>query len=610
MKFSKLSEYFLKIESTASRNEMTAILADLLKEASKDEIDKVCYLSLGRLAPLYEGIEFNLAEKTMVKILAVAYGVDADKVKKLYKDKGDLGEAAEDLASGRSAGKTPGVSEGLTSGVKEVGDRRNSFAVSQVYNELRRIAEVSGAGSQEKKMRWMAGLLRKLDPLSVRYVVRIPLGKLRLGFLDKTILDGLSVMGAGDKSLRASLERAYSACPDIGEIAKRFKEKGLGGLSGIKVEVGRPILAMLCQRIPTAEEIIRKMGPVLAEPKLDGTRVQLHLDRKRAVGEGAQRVLEGFGSPKTFVRTFTRNLEDTTRMFPDIVKAALAQVRAESVILDGEAIGYDAKTGRFLPFQITMQRKRKYQVGEKAKEVPLRYVVFDILYKDGRVMLGKTLKERRKVLEGVVGEGTGIVLGTQRKISNPEELDAYRQEVIDRGLEGLVLKKPDSLYEAGGRGFSWVKFKREEGAVLEDTLDCVVLGYYFGKGKRAEFGISAFLVGVYDSKDSLFKTVSKIGTGLTDAQWREMKSRCDALRVKGQPKGTEVPKDLVPDVWVEPKMVVAIRSDEITKSPLHSAGYALRFPRLMAWRDDKSAGEATTVGEVETLFEQQTRDRV
>jgi len=588
MKFQKLAWYFSKLEATTSRLEITAILADLLKEASGEEVAKICYLSLGQLAPLYAGIEFNLAEKLMIKVLAKAFAEKEEKIRQEFKETGDLGETAYKLKLR----------------ITNYGLRIKKLTVSEVYERLLGIAKESGEGSVERKIEKMAALINELDPLSAKYVVRIPLGRLRLGFSELTILDALSWMLVGDKSKREEIEAAYNVRADVGEIAKNIKykivnikyknvQKIIDEIKNIKPTLGIPIMPGLCQRLPTPEEMIEKMGLVAAEPKFDGTRLQIH-----------------FRQPD-FVMVFTRNLENVTAMFPDIVEGVKKEVKAKKVILDGEAIGFDPKTGKFLPFQETIKRKRKYEVDQKAKEIPLKYFAFDILYKDGESLLNLPLAKRRKILEETLSQkNQRIALTLQIITQRADELRRFHDEQVAKGLEGSVVKKWQAAYEPGRRGYTWVKFKAEKkgkrGGRLADTLDCVVMGYYKGKGKRAAFGIGAFLVGIRESENSdRFLTISKIGTGLTDEQWRELKTKSEKLKVKGQPKEYKVDKNLIPDVWCQPQLVVEIEADNITVSPVHTAGLALRFPRLLRFREDKSPTEATTLDEAKKLYRMQ-----
>lgn len=575
MKFAQLSEYLSRLEATASRNQITVILADLIKRASLDEVDKICYLCLGQLAPLYAGIEFNLAEKLMIRVIAKAFNFLEEEVKKEYKRLGDLGEVASQL-------------KGRTLKLKILNEPQD-LSVNEVYQRLYEIAQEGGGGSVERKIGKMVALFDDLDALSLRYVVRIPLGRLRLGFSELTILDALSWLVSGDKSKRVEIEEAFNIRADVGDIVQQVKDKGLAGLKKIKIELGVPIVSALCQRLPNAEEMIKKMGEVAVEPKYDGTRLQIHWSENKT-------------------SLFTRNLENVTQMFPDIVEAFDKEVKTKEAIFDSEVIGFDQKTGKFLPFQETIKRKRKYEIANMAKEIPLKCVVFDLLYKDGHDFLKTPLRKRREILEKAFSRSSGeIMLSPQIITQDPQELRRFHDQQIKKGLEGVVAKKWEGFYDPGRRGYTWVKLKQEKGKKgggLTDTLDCVVMGYYQGKGKRTAFGIGAFLVGIRESASSeKILTVSKIGTGLTDEQWREMRKRIEKVAIKEKPKAFVVDKSLnPPDVWCAPQIVVEIEADNITKSPIHTATLALRFPRLVRFRDDKSAKQATTLAEAEKIY--------
>jgi DNA ligase-1 len=583
MTFKRLSEYFQELEKTSSRLKMTDILAHLFKESQAAEIDKIAYLSLGVLLPPYEGLEFQMAEKMIIRAVAGAFGVEAAVVQKRYKEVGDLGTVGEELK--KKAGGRKIQSQLFTKEKRSVAN----LSVNEVYERLLIIAKEMGAGSVERKISKMAALLEDLDALSVRFVVRVPLGRLRLGFSDLTILDALSWLETGGKSLRPELEAAFNVRADIGEIAKRVKEAGVKGVKQIKPAVGTPILPALAQRLGTVEEMLEKMGTVAIEPKYDGTRLQIHLKRARK---------------ETEVRIFTRNLENVTAMFPDIAEAVKKEAKGREVILDSEGVGIDPKTGRYLPFQETIKRKRKHGIEAAAKEIPLKCFVFDVLFKDGQSLLSSPLLERRKVLEKILPSRPNVLMISPQVITNdPEEMRAFHEEQVKKGLEGAMVKKVNAPYEAGRRGFSWVKYKQEEtkkGGGLADTVDAVIMGITRGKGKRAQFGVGSFLVGV--KKGEKFVTVTNIGTGLTDEQFRELNKRSEKLKVSEKPKDYEVHKNQEPDVWVKPKVVVEIQADNITKSPIHTAGLALRFPRLIRFRDDRSPKDATTVAEVEKLY--------
>lgn len=568
MTFFQLSQYLQKLEETASRNSMTEILSELFARAGKEEIGKLCYLLQGRVAPLYEPIEFGIGDKLMIRGVAKSYDVEEDRVEKEFKKTGDLGITAESCY------------RVLKHGNKKV------LMVGEVFERLELLARMGGEGSQDLKIEALAQLLSSVDALSARYLVRIPLDKLRLGFSDMTILDALSWMLAGDKSQRDRLEEVYNIRPDIGLLATQIKTHGIAGLSHVKAMVGAPILASLCQRLPTADEMIKKMTEVAVEPKFDGVRCQIHFQ-------------------KSGVKTFSRNLENTTEMFPELQEVG-KQLNAHDGILDSEAVGMDPNTGKLIPFQETATRKRKHNIQASLLKVPLRFFVFDILYKDGKDLLATPLSARRKILEETIKKGDLLVISPQIVTSSPDEIRGYHDTQIKKGLEGAVVKKWQSPYEPGRRGFSWVKFKEEEGKTgkLTDTIDAVVMGYYRGEGKRAGFGIGAFLVGV--KKGEQFVTITKIGTGVSDELWKELIKIFRNQKSDIRPKEYgEVPKALIPDVWIDPTIVVEVAGDDLTKSSTHGAGIAIRFPRLVRIRTDKSPAQATTMGEVEKMYKEQ-----
>ncbi len=596
MKFKKLAEYFDRIEKQASRLLMTEELSKLFREASKDEIDEVVYLSLGRLRPKFEGIEFNLAEKMMLRVIGAAYGKEVKDVEKEFKRLGDLGEVI---------GKV----------TRTVLVKDKSLSVAQVYKRLMDTAIDEGQGSQDRKVQSMASLLKDLDEVSAKFVVRIPVNKLRLGFSDMTVLDALSWMEKGDKSLRPQLERAFNVSADIGQICKIFKSKGLKGIAGIKAKAGVPIRAAQAERLPNAEKMVEKLEVFGVEGKWDGLRVQIHVDNTRVVEAAKQEALFGGGEEK-FVRIFSRNLDNMTNMFPDIVEA-VRSLKVRSVILDGEAVAYDPKTGKLLPFQTTVQRKRKHGVGAKAKELPMKVFVYDLLFEDGKGLIEKPFGERRRRLEKIMKGETGdpasasrgrLVLAEQEVVSEVKHLRKLVDKYLKMGLEGVMCKKLTTPYQAGSRNFNWVKFKKTTEGELVDTIDAVVMGYYVGRGRRGGFGIGAFLVGVRDEggpsgdETGNIGSIAKIGTGVSDEQWMEIKKRCDKLAIKNKPEEYKVDKNLNCDVWVKPELVAEIMADEITKSPIHALGLALRFPRLVRFRDDKKAGEGTSRKELEKFF--------
>lgn len=589
MKFRELAEYFLRIEGTSLRNKKTELLAEVLKKVGDEELAPVSYMSVGRLGPLYDPIEFNLAEKMVIRAVSFAYDRQVDEVTREFKKLGDLGDLV---------------------GSQDDKYQDEGLLVSEVFEELRKIAEDEGQGSQERKIRKLGGLLRSLDLVSAKYVTRMVAGKLRLGFSDVTVLDALSMMKTGDKRDRKVLEHGFNVRADLAEVAAVYRNKGIKGVEKMDVEPGVPIRPAKAERLGTLSEIVEKLGEMSVEPKYDGMRLQIHAYRGSKKDDTKnQEGLFGEKRDGVVVRIFSRGMEDISHMFPDIVEASRKIVERSGMdfILDSEAIGVDPKTGDFLPFQETVKRKRKHGVGRLAKEVPLKVFVFDLLYLGKKGLLGETYKKRRELLEELVGGGGMIVVAESRVVSDEATAEKYFRRYMAENLEGMMCKRRDSVYQAGARNFNWVKYKRAHEKDLVDTLDCVVMGYYVGKGKRMNFGLGAFLVGV--RKGDSYVTVAKIGTGLTDNQWKKMWEKVQEHKTNEKSDSYGVVKILIPDGWVEPMIVVEIEADEITKSPSHTAGYALRFPRLLRFRDDKLVGDVMELGEVEKMYRMQGRGK-
>ena len=563
MQLTKFALFLDRLENTSSRLEITRILSDLLNESEASEIDKVVYLSLGILAPNYEGIILNLAEKMVLRALSVAYDKPIEEVKSLYKNSGDVGNTAQELAKYRV--------------------RSTKYTVENVYIKLVEIARDSGGGSQDRKIEKMANLLNQIDSLSVRFIARIPVGRLRLGFSEKTVIAALA---GENKSSEKEIEKAYNIRPDIGYIAKLVKTQKL---KEAKPEIGVPVVPMLAARLNSPAEMVKKMGEVSVEPKFDGLRIFIHYRKP------------------DFVKVFTRNMNAIPlETFPEL-KEVGRFINANEAILDSEAIGIDEKREKFLDFQKTIQRRRKHEVGQAASEIPLQFQVFDILLKNGKSFIDKPYIERRAELEKTVIPGKLLRVDENTITKDPEVVKDLHQKYLKMGLEGVVVKKANAGYVSGRTGWNWVKMKEVEGTrgKLSDTIDCVIMGYTSGKGKRTGFGVGQFLAGVKEG--DIFKTVTKVGTGLTDNQFRELRKRLEKEKTQEKPKDYEVNKDLTPDFWVLPKVVVELAADEITVSPKHTAGLALRFPRLIRFRDDKDISGVTTVNELHELLKLQKK---
>jgi DNA ligase-1 len=579
MLFKDFADYLERLEKISSRLEITSVLAELIEKMEPAETEKGVYLVLGNLGPEFQNTEFNMAVKMVLRSVVEGTGLSEAEVERRYKAKGDVGLLVETLVFVKN---TP------------IG-----YSITEVFEKLKIIADEGGGGSQERKVARLTELLLTTSAAERKFITRMVLGKLRLGFSEKTIFDALSQMSSGDKTWRKKLDSTFQIYPDPGYLTRVVKEKGMPGLKNIKVEVGIPVVSALCQRLNNYKEIIDKMGEVGVEKKYDGTRVQIHYKRTQGIKEpclpaGRSR------NQDSLVKTYTRNLEESSHMFPELFSMG-RWIDAREVILDCEACGYDKDTGKVLPFQITITRKRKHEIAKAVEEVPLKFFVFDILSVNGESLIKKPYCERRKILSEVIKKNDTMTLSESVRTNDEAEIQKLHNQFLSEGFEGAVIKKWEGQYLPGRQGWNWVKIKEAEGSSgkLADTLDLVVLGYYLGRGKRTGFGIGAFLVGL--RRGESWVSLAKVGTGLTDEEFRTLKKNLDEHETKIKPKNYLVTGALVPDVWVEPSVVVEVAADEITKSPNHAGGVALRFPRLIKFRDDKGPKEATSWKEMKEI---------
>jgi DNA ligase-1 len=558
---------------------MTSLLVDLLRSTPREDLDKVVYLTQGRIHPDYLGIELGLAEKMVIRVLAHATGLDEDRVEKLWKQKGDLGLVAEEAIGARR--QKPLESKPLT--------------VAKVHTNLDAIARESGEGSQDRKIRLLSDLLSNASPREAKYIVRMVVGKMRLGVADMTIVDAMAATFA-TKADRDRVERAYNVSSDLGEVARVLASKGIDGLDSIRLKLFRPIRAMLAERLETLEEILRRLGKCALEYKYDGLRVQAHISPKR-------------------IELFSRHLENITVQFPEVVEGLRSAIKGREAIVEGEAVPVDPNTGEFLPFQeVSRRRGRKTDLERMAKEFPVTLFTFDCLLRGDEDLTAHPYRERRKALESILQPNDGIRWATVRITDSAKEAESFFDEALQAGCEGLMAKALESTYDAGARGYQWIKFKKEYSAALNDTIDLVVVGAFAGRGKRAgTYG--ALLMAAYDKTADVFRTVCKLGTGFDDATLRSLPDRLAPHRVTRRPARVE--SKLEPDVWFEPGVVLEVLGAEITLSPVHTAGqnlfregagFAIRFPRFTGkWRDDKGPEDATTVEEIVEMFRRQQK---
>jgi DNA ligase-1 len=551
MKLLELAQLYEKLEKTSSYNTMRDILSAFFKKTPKEELEHAAYLTLGQIASQFADINLGMAGKMVIKSIAQAGKEKEEKVLQQAKKLGDVGKVAE---------LYPG---------------RGNLTVKTVFETLHKIAEASGAGSQEKKVTLLAQLLKQAKPIEARYLARIVLGDLRLGVGDKTVLDALAISYTGGKEARKELEQAYHVCPDVGEIARTLAHKGMPGIRKIDVKLGVPIQSMLCQRIKDIEQVEKKMGyPVVVEEKYDGERIQVHKNENK-------------------IKLYSRRLEDITLQFPDVVEAIKKSVKAKNCVIDSECMSVDSK-GNLLPFQKLMQRRRKHDVAEYVKKIPVALFCFDLLFVNGKSIIREPYKKRYALLQKYVKRTGKINLAINKICNDADCIEDLFNKTVEHGGEGIVIKNLGGPYEAGVRGWNWIKWKPEYVKGLRDTFDLVVVGAYLGRGRRAgTYG--ALLCAVYNDKTDRFETFCKLGSGFTDKELAGLPKKFK--KIPHKPARLEISKAMIPDVWFDPRVVVEVTGAELTKSPNHTAGYALRFPRFLRWRE-KTPEEATTKKEI------------
>ncbi len=571
MKFAEFSTYLSKLEATTKRLEMFDILSEAFSKIDAKEIQKAVYFVQEILLPPFENVQLGVADRMVEKAISVAFGLPLEKVKQENKNMGDPGLVAERYNKNKSESK---------------------LSILDVYNKLFDIAKTSGEGSVEEKINKISDLLKETTPIESKYIIRFMLGRLRLGVGEATIMESLSKAKTGDRRFKDKIERAFNICSALGYVAQVLYSNGEKAVEDFKVSVMKPIRPALAERLQSAEEIIKKIGKCAVDQKFDGFRSQVHKD-----GDN--------------VRIFSRNLEDITHFMPEIVEE-VKKLPYEKLIFDSEALTYDEDTNTLYPFQITIQRKRKHNIEEVSEQYPLRLFAFDVMLINDEDLLNEPYIKRREKLEKLFKENMRISRSNIIITDDPKEFEKFFDLTIGAGLEGIVAKKLDAPYSAGARNFNWIKMKRSYKSQLSDTIDVVILGYFKGRGLRASLGIGALLVGVYDEKSDTFKTIAKIGSGFSEEQFKQLRDALNDIKINHKP--ARVDSLMEPDVWVNPKYVITVKADEITRSPIHTCGfengmgYALRFPRAVSFiRSDKSVEDVNTVKEIEEMFNSQKK---
>ncbi|WP_101477528.1 ATP-dependent DNA ligase [Candidatus Nitrosotalea bavarica] len=580
MKFSLVADTLRYMENTTKRLELTQHLVDLFKITPPDIIPKVVYLLQGKLRPDHEGVEIGIAEKIAIKALSKSSGISVKKIDHEYKETGDFGQVASKILEQKT--QTTFLNQDIT--------------VERVYETLYKIAELRGARSQDMKMKYISSLLNDATPTEGGFIAKIITSNLRLGIADYTILDALSVAYTGSKENRPILEHAYNVCSDLGKVSQAVSKDGISALKDFQVKIFSPIRPMLAERVKSPQEAHEKMGQEFAaEYKLDGERVQIHRQGEKII-------------------LYSRSLENITNYYPDIVENIGKSLKVNEVILEAEIVAINDDTGEFLPFQELMHRRRKYKIAKAVQEYPITVNFFDVLLEDGKNCLDVSYKERRKILERIIVEDSFAKVMPMTLVKTDNEVEDSLENAINSGCEGLMLKQLDSPYRAGARASNWLKLKREYRNELGDSLDLVVVGAFYGRGRRTgRYG--ALLLSAYNDQIDTFPSICKVGTGFTDGSLDQFyQILADKITVKKDPR---IESGLEADVWFEPELVIEIVASEITLSPIHKvamdkirkgSGLALRFPKFTGKiRFEKTSENATTIDEILTLYNSQKR---
>ena len=580
MKFAEIAEFFERMEITSKRLELTEILVELLKSTPIDVISKVTYLIQGKLRPNFEGVELGIAERLAMKAISKSAGVSMKKIEDSYKVGGDLGVTAANILKQKT--QTTFSAESIT--------------LERVYNTLFKIAKLEGKGSQDMKIKYISSLLNDATTNESKFILKILLGTLRLGIAENTLMDALAIAFTDEKSNRVLIENAYNVSSDLGYVSEVVAKQGINGIKKFEIAIFNPIRPMLADRVKSEEDAIKKFqDEFAAEYKLDGERAQIHKKGNEII-------------------IFSRSLEKITRYYPDIVEKIPNLLICDECILEAEVVAINEDTGNFLPFQELMHRRRKYKLEKAVSDYPITVNFFDILFLNGKKIIDLPYLERRNNLLKIVKDDKFVKVIPMSIIKNEGDVLEILENSINSGCEGLMLKMLQSPYRAGMRGSNWLKLKREYQNELGDSLDLIVIGAFFGKGRRTgRYG--TLLLASYNSENDTFPSICKVGTGFTDESLDQLYQILSPnVTIK---KNSKIESDMNADVWFEPSLVIEIVASEITLSPIHKTGFnilrkesglALRFPKFTGKiRSEKNVEDASTDEEVIALYKSQKK---
>jgi len=582
MEYSQLSDLYERLEATSKRLEKTKILSDFLTGCTPKEVDKILLLAQGLVFSKFDERKIGIASKLIIKALSIATGISTDDIEKSWKKTGDLGLTTEDLIKKK----------------KQHTLFSQSLTVDKVFNNIQKLATFEGTGSTDTKLKTIAELLTSAKPKEARYIVRTLLEDLRVGLGEGTLRDAIAIayyerhggkvnleskdpsFGGGSEltKIRDSIQEAYDVTNDYALVAQMIMDEDIDKLAKLELDTQKPVKVMLAQKAKNIEEAFETVGrPAILEYKYDGFRM--------IIGKHGDKV-----------SIHTRRLENVSAQFPEVVKLIKENVKADSCIIDGEAVGYDPKTKKYVPFQNISQRiKRKYDIEAIAKDIPVELNLFDIVFLNGKSLIKTPFIERRKILEKIVKEKEyRIRLAQQTKTDKDSEAEKFYQKSLNAGNEGVMFKNMNAPYKPGSRVGTWIKLKP-----IMETLDLVIIAAEWGEGKRAGW-LTSFTLAVLDQDNDEFLEIGKFGTGIKEKE--EEGTSFEQLTELLKPS---IISEKGRDVRIKPNIIVEIKFEEIQKSPSYSSGYALRFPRLVRVREDRGPDEASTLDQVEKMYKEQ-----
>ena len=564
MRYLKLAELYRDSSATTKRLEKIEILSKFLISLSQKDRD-VMYLLLGDIYPEYDERRIGISNQIAIKAISKATGIEIKEVNKKWKSIGDIGLVAENLTKNK----------------KQITLATNILTIEKVLENLRKLPKLEGKGTVGKKLSLITELLTSATPLEALYLVRTLIGDLRIGIKESTIKHSLAkAFFKKDENAAIKIQEAIDKSNDIAAVFDIAKKKKIKDFEKIHLQVGKPIKAMLAQKVKTFEEGFKALGkPCAIEYKYDGFRMIIHKNNED-------------------VTLFTRSLENVTKQFPEVVEYIKKYVKGKSFILDSEAVGFNKKTKKYTAFQDISQRiRRKYNIKDLQDKLPVEVNVFDILYYEGKSMLNETFKERTKIVKKIIKKHPYKIIYSKQIITGDEKKarEFYKQALKDN-QEGIMMKNLDAIYQPGRRVGHMMKIKPE----VKD-LDLIIVGGEYGTGKRSGW-ISSYNLACVNKKGEYLE-IGKMGTGMKEKADQGMTFEQLTEEVKPY-----IIKEKGKKVFIKPKIVISVTYQEIQKSPNYPSGFALRFPRFISLRPDRRAEEITTVEEIADDFDHQKRN--